>query len=272
MFKDITIGQYIPGNSFLHKMDARVKIILALLFIIVLFLVDNPFGYVLFTVFTLFLVVLSRVPFRYVIKGLKPMLFILVFTAMINLLMTPGKYLWSTELFGKWTIGITVEGIAAGVKMLLRLIYLIMGTSVLTLTTTPLMLTDGIENLLRPLEKIKVPAHEIAMMMTIAIRFVPTLAEETDKIQKAQMARGADFESGNLIRRMRAMIPLLVPLFISAFRRADDLAVAMESRCYHGGTGRTRMKEMKMTWHDSIAIIVLLLFCIGCLLIEYLWF
>ena len=173
-------------------------------------------------------------------------------------------------LFGKWTVGITREGIITGVKMILRLIYLITGTSVLTLTTTPLMLTDGIESLLRPFERIKVPAHEIAMMMTIAIRFIPTLAEETDKIQKAQTARGADFESGNIIKRAKAMIPLLVPLFVSAFRRADDLAVAMESRCYHGGAGRTRMKEMRMTYRDAVAAAVILVFCAVCILTEYL--
>jgi energy-coupling factor transport system permease protein len=270
MFKDITIGQYVPGTSFLHKMDARVKILLTLLFIVILFLINSPIGYALFTVFTVLVVVLSRVPLKYIIKGLRPMLFILAFTAAINIFMTPGEYLWSIMLFGKWTVGITREGIITGVKMILRLIYLITGTSVLTLTTTPLMLTDGIESLLRPFERIKVPAHEIAMMMTIAIRFIPTLAEETDKIQKAQTARGADFESGNIIKRAKAMIPLLVPLFVSAFRRADDLAVAMESRCYHGGAGRTRMKEMRMTYRDAVAAAVILVFCAVCILTEYL--
>lgn len=271
MFKDITIGQYIPGKSFLHRMDARVKIILTLVYIIILFMVNQPVCYVLFTAFMLFLVFASKIPFKFMIKGLKPMLFILVFTAVINLFMTPGQYLWSVTLFKSWTIGITIEGVAAGVKMLLRLLYLIMGTSILTLTTTPLMLTDGIENLLKPFNKIKVPSHEIAMMMTIAIRFIPTLAEETDKIMKAQMARGADFESGNIIKRAKAMVPLLVPLFISAFRRADELSVAMEARCYHGGHNRTRMKQMKMTKTDGAAAVVMGIFCAALLVLEFMW-
>jgi len=258
MFKDITIGQYVEGESFIHKMDPRVKILLSLLYIVVLFIVSSPIAYVMFTAFTVFIVMLSKLPVRYVIKGLKPMLYILVFTAVLNLFMTPGEnVLWTIPLIN---LKITYEGLKTAGLMLLRLVYLVVATSILTLTTSPLMLTDGIEKILKPFEIIKVPAHEIAMMMTIAIRFIPTLSEETEKIMKAQMARGADFESGNVIRRARAMIPLLVPLFISAFRRADDLAVAMDSRCYHGGKKRTRMKQMKITYRDYIATGVMCVF------------
>lgn len=261
MFKDITIGQYIPGNSIIHRLDARVKIILTMVFIVTLFVINTPISYGMFTVFTVVLVFSSRVPIKYILKGVKPMLFILAFTAVINIFMTPGDYIWSLSFPNGWRLGITSEGIVLAVKMIVRLLLLVMGTSVLTLTTTPLMLTDGIENLLKPLNKIKVPSHEIAMMMTIAIRFIPTLAEETDKIMKAQMARGADFESGNIIKRAKAMVPLLVPLFISAFRRADDLAIAMESRCYHGGKNRTRMKQMKTTYLDFVASAIMVVFC-----------
>lgn len=262
MFKDITIGQYVEGNSFIHKMDARVKLLLTLFYIIILFMIKSPVAYVAFTAFTLFLVLLSQVPLKFILRGLKPMLYILIFTAFINLFMTPSTTppLWVCPFWS--ALKITREGVVTAVLMILRLIYLVIGTSVLTLTTSPLMLTDGIEKLLKPLEVIKVPSHEIAMMMTIAIRFIPTLSEETEKIMKAQMARGADFESGNILKRAKAMIPLLVPLFISAFRRADDLAVAMDSRCYHGGKNRTRMKQMKMTYRDALAIAFMLIFAI----------
>ena len=261
MFKDITIGQYFEGDSFIHKMDPRVKIMLSLLYIVILFVASSPMAYLLFTAFTVFVVLLSRVPVRYVLKGLKPMLYILVFTALLNLFMTPGeRVLW--ELF-PGGLKITYEGLKTAGMMFIRLVYLVVVTSILTLTTSPLMLTDGIEKLLRPFEIIKVPAHEIAMMMTIAIRFIPTLADETDKIMKAQMARGADFESGNILKRAKAMIPLLVPLFISAFRRADDLAVAMDSRCYHGGKKRTRMKQMKITGRDYVAVCFMLVLSVA---------
>ena len=252
MFKDITIGQYVEGDSFLHKMDARMKIILTLLYIILLFAVSSFGAYVVFTLFTLFLIILSGLPVRYILKGLKPMLYILIFTALLNLFMTPGETILYTVPYVKWDI--TKEGLSTAGLMLLRLVYLVVATSILTLTTSPLMLTDGIEKLLKPFEIVKLPAHEIAMMMTIAIRFIPTLSEETEKIMKAQMARGADFESGNILKRAKAMIPLLVPLFVSAFRRADDLAVAMDSRCYHGGKKRTRMKQMKITSRDFTAL------------------
>ena len=266
MLKDITIGQYVRGDSFLHKMDARVKIILTIFYIIILFLVQGPLSYFLLAVFTLFLIFKSRVPLKFIVRGLKPMLFILVFTALINVFMTPGDPLWQGKFI--WTITITRQGVKTGILMLLRLVFLVMGTSLLTRTTTPLMLTDGIEKLLKPLEKIKVPAHEIAMMMTIAIRFIPTLAEETDKIMKAQMARGADFETGNIIRRAKAMIPLLVPLFISAFRRADELAMAMDARCYHGGHNRTRMKQLKAGWRDAVGTGGLVALCAAVIILD----
>ena len=258
MFKDITIGQYIEGNSFIHKMDARIKILLSLVYIVVLFLISSPLSYILVFAFTAFLVWLSKLPVKYIIRGLKPMLYILIFTSLINLFMTQGGAdLWICPFFEN--IKITELGVKTAVMMVVRLSLLVVATSLLTLTTSPLMLTDGIEKLLKPFEIIKVPAHEIAMMMTIAIRFIPTLSEETEKIIKAQTARGADFESGNILKRAKAMIPLLVPLFISAFRRADDLAVAMDSRCYHGGKNRTRMKQMKMTWRDAVATLVVIL-------------
>lgn len=261
MFKDITIGQYVDGNSFMHKMDARVKILLTLFYIGILFVLKSPLAYVAFFLLSVFLVFLSKVPPRYILRGLKPMLYILIFTAVINLFMTQGTtVLWE---FPYWrALKITKEGLTTAALMVVRLVLLVVGTSLLTLTTSPLMLTDGIEKLLSPFEIIKVPAHEIAMMMTIAIRFIPTLSEETEKIMKAQTARGADFESGNILRRARAMVPLLVPLFISAFRRADELAVAMDSRCYHGGKNRTRMKQMKMTMRDAWAAAFMLVFAV----------
>ena len=252
MMKDITIGQYIDGESPIHKMDARVKILASLVFIVILFVIGGVWQYAAVTVFLAAAVRLSGVGLKYILRGLKPMLFLLAFTVMLNVFMTPGESLVEFPLFS-WTLHITREGVIMGVYMMLRLIYLVIATSLLTLTTSPLMLTDGIEKLLMPFSVIKVPAHEIAMMMTIAIRFIPTLAEEADKILKAQTARGADFESGSIIRRAKAMIPLLVPLFVSAFKRADDLATAMDARCYRGGSGRTRMKVMKMSRYDAYA-------------------
>ncbi|MBQ8636804.1 MAG: energy-coupling factor transporter transmembrane protein EcfT [Clostridia bacterium] len=259
MLRDITIGQYIAGNSPIHKMDARVKIILALLFVVLLFVIRGIYEYALITLFLAVVIKLSKVPFKFMVRGLKPMLVILVFTVLINVLLTDGTPIFSLDL-KLFTLRVTYEGIKMGYYMLLRLVYLVIGTSVLTLTTSPLMLTDGIEKLLKPLRVIKVPSHEIAMMMTIAIRFIPTIAEETDKIMKAQSARGADFESGSILRRAKAMIPLLVPLFVSSFRRADELAVAMDARCYHGGANRTRMKEMRVGRYDAYAGAVFLIF------------
>lgn len=272
MFKDIIIGQYIPGNSPLHRMNAPIKIILTIFYIVILFFINNPISYLVFALYTFILVLVSKVPLKMILKGIRPMLWIFIFTAVVNLFMTPGETVWSISIF-KFTLNITREGIIQGAKMLYRLFFLITGTSLLTLTTSPLQLTDGIETLLRPLSKIKVPSHEIAMMMTIAIRFIPTLAEETDKIMKAQTARGADFESGNIIRRAKAMVPLLIPLFVSAFRRADELATAMEARCYRGGTGRTKMKENKAGIIDlkgcTIFVIALLVLILLEILVEF---
>lgn len=249
MIKDITIGQYIPGESFVHKLDPRVKIMISLLFIIDLFLVNNFEGYLFVLIFIIATVLISNLSFKYIYRGLKPIFAILLITAVLNIFMTSGK-----ELAFSWSfIKIYKEGLIIAALMIIRLVFLIMGTSVLTLTTSPIELTDGIEKLLNPFKKIGVPAHELAMMMTIALRFIPTLMDETDKIMKAQMARGADFESGNLISRAKSLIPILVPLFISSFRRADELAMAMESRCYKGGDGRTRMKQLKIAKQDYIA-------------------
>ncbi|MCC5427580.1 energy-coupling factor transporter transmembrane component T family protein [Clostridium botulinum] len=250
MIKDITIGQYIPGDSFVHKLDPRVKIIISLIYIIDLFIVNNFKGYIFIVLFTLAAILISQIKFKYIYKGLKPILILVIITAVLNLFLTPGD----TLLF-KWKfITIYKEGLRLAIFMVLRLVFLIIGTSLLTLTTSPIELTDGIEKLLNPLRKIGVPAHELAMMMTIALRFIPTLMDETDKIMKAQMARGADFESGNLIQRAKNLIPLLVPLFISSFRRADELAMAMEARCYRGGEGRTRMKELSFSSRDFVAM------------------
>ncbi|WHH61436.1 energy-coupling factor transporter transmembrane component T [Petroclostridium sp. X23] len=253
MIRDITLGQYFPGESVIHKLDPRIKIILTLMYIAALFMVKNFTGYIIFAAFTCQLIWISTVPVKYVFKGLKPLFFIIIFTAFVNMFMTGGR-----TLFTIWKLTATVEGVEMAVLMTLRLLFLIIGTSLLTFTTSPILLTDGIEKLLNPFKKIGVPAHELAMMMTIALRFIPTLLEETDKIMKAQMARGADFESGNLLKRAKGLVPLLVPLFISAFRRADELAVAMESRCYRGGDHRTRMKQLKMHDRDFMAIAVMI--------------
>lgn len=250
MLKDITLGQYFPGNSIVHKIDPRVKILLTFAYIVILFLVNSFLGYGIVLVFTSAVVLLSKVPVSYILRGIKPILFLLVLTSLLNIFMTPGE----AVLYQWGFIKITREGLIMAGLMVLRLFFLIIGTSLLTYTTSPILLTDGIERLLSPLKKIHVPAHEIAMMMTIALRFIPTLFEETDKIMKAQMARGADFESGNLMNRAKSMIPLLVPLFVSAFRRADDLAVAMECRCYHGGENRTRLKVLKVKQRDFYAV------------------
>jgi energy-coupling factor transport system permease protein len=267
MIKDITIGQYIPGESFIHKLDPRVKILISIIFIISLFIVNNFEGYIFIIIFTFGSILISKVPFRYIYKGIKPIFILLLFTALINVFMTSGDVL----LF-KWKfIRIYKEGLVLAAFMVLRLTFLIIGTSLLTLTTSPIELTDGIEKLLSPFRKIGVPAHELAMMMTIALRFIPTLMDETDKIMKAQMARGADFESGNVLSRAKNLIPLLVPLFISSFRRADELAMAMEARCYRGGEGRTRMKQLKLTNRDLTAAVTTLVFTTLCIASRYWW-
>ena len=243
MIRDITIGQYYPAESPIHRLDARFKIIAAFLFIVSLFIVD--------TILLGIVIRISKVPFKFMVRGLKSIMIIILFTAVINLFLTQGEQvIWQ---FG--VLHLTVEGIYMAVKMCVRLVLLIIGSSLLTLTTTPIQLTDGLEYLLHPLKKIGVPAHEIAMMMTIALRFIPTLLDETDKIIKAQQARGADFDTGNMMQKAKSMIPILVPLFISAFRRAEELAMAMEARCYHGDENRTRMNVMCMQRRDYQAMV-----------------
>lgn len=267
MFKDIVIGQYIPADSFIHKMDSKAKILLTFLFIILLFFINTIYGYIAATIFTATAVIGCKIPFKFIFKGIKPMLYIFLFTGIFNLFLTSGETAWSYSLFG-WNIRITYNGIYTAIIMVIRLLYIVLTSSILTLTTSPLQLTDGIERILKPFKLIKVPVHEIAMMMSIALRFIPTLAEEMDKIRKAQTARGADFESGNLLKRAKALIPLLIPLFISAFRRADELAVAMESRCYHGGNGRTKMKQSKMQKRDYIAFAFFLIITAAVIVFE----
>ncbi len=253
MLTDMTLGQYYPGNSFLHKMDPRAKILCTMIFICAIFLANNPWSYLVVTLFTALCVSLSGVPFRLIVKAVKPLWVILVFTLVIHLLTTPG-----TEIFRLGPVKITEEGVRNGVFMTLRLVFLIAFSSLLTYTTSPIVLTDGIEALLMPFRRFGVPAHELAMMMTIALRFIPTLLEETDRIMKAQSSRGADFTAGNIWQKAKSMVPLLVPLFISAFRRADDLATAMEARCYRGGEGRTKMHRLVYTGNDRIAFAAVL--------------
>lgn len=256
MIRDITIGQYYPIDSIIHRLDPRTKIIGTFGFIISLFIANNFISYIVAVVMLAGMILLCRVPFKYILKGLKSIFIIILLTVVINIFLTPGENV-IIEL-GKLTI--TKEGIYLATFMAIRLMFLIVGSSLLTLTTSPISLTDGIEYLLKPLEKIKVPSHEIAMMMTIALRFIPILLEETDKIMKAQTARGADFETVGIIKKAKSLIPLLVPLFISSFRRADDLALAMEARCYKGGEGRTRMKQLKYNKLDIMVFIILAIY------------
>ena len=248
MLKDITIGQYYPTGSIIHKLDARVKLIATFIFMVSLFIINEFWPYLIVVGSLMTVIKLSKIPGKFIIKGLKPLKWIIVFTFVINIFFIPGDPIWS---FG--FIKITSQGLSQAIFMGLRLIFLVVGTSLLTLTTSPIELTDGIERLLNPLRKVGFPVHELAMMMTIALRFIPTLLDETDKIMKAQMSRGADFESKNIINRAKNLVPLLIPLFISAFRRADELAMAMEARCYRGGYNRTKMKESIMTKADYIA-------------------
>ena len=249
MLKDITLGQYFPGDTIVHRLDARTKLILVVLYIVALFQSNGWVAYIAVLLATAACMALSQIKPATIFKGLKPMLFIIALTAALNMFYTQG-----TPIIPGWII--TWEGIARSVKMILRIVLLITGTFLLTYTTSPIALTDGLELLLNPLKKIKVPVHEMTMMMSMALRFIPTLIEETDKIMSAQKARGADFETGSLIQRAKALLPVLVPLFVSAFRRADELAVAMESRCYHGGEGRTSMKQPKMLRRDWAALII----------------
>lgn len=254
--KDITIGQFFPGNSVIHQLDPRFKIIFTLVYIVAVFLANSVWGYGAVAVFVFGSIFLSKIPVKHTLRGLKSVLFIIAFTALFNLFLTEGE-----PLFSIGPVTATKEGLRVTLLMIARVFFLIIGTTLLTFTTSPIMLTDGIESLLKPFAKIGVPAHELAMMMTIALRFIPTLIEETDKIMKAQTARGADFESGNLFQRAKNFVPLLVPLFISAFRRADELAMAMECRCYHGGQNRTRMRVLKAGIRDGLATVVVLAFC-----------
>lgn len=264
MIRDITLGQYYPADSVLHKLDPRVKLFGTLIFIISLFIVDNLIGYLLATVFLLFSIALSKVPVKFMVRGMKAILFVLIIAVVFNMFLTKGE----TVLWEWWRFTLTMEGISQAGRMAIRLVFLVIGSSLMTLTTTPNNLTDGMEAGLGFLKYIKVPVHEIAMMMSIALRFIPILLEETDKIMKAQMARGADLESGNLFKRVKALVPILVPLFVSAFRRANDLAMAMESRCYQGGDGRTKMKPLKYHSGDVVAYVVILAYFGLCILIK----
>ena len=264
MLKDITLGQYFPGDTVAHRLDPRTKILLVTLYIVALFSADGPLSYAVMCACLVVSVRLARVPPRAMVRGLRPVLFIIIFTAVLNLFFTPGE----REFFRFGFLAVTDTGIKTAVFMVLRIMLLIMGTFLMTYTTSPISLTDALENLLGGLKRFRVPVHELSMMMSIALRFIPTLIEETDKIMSAQKARGADLENGNLIQRAKAMIPILVPLFVSAFRRADELATAMECRCYHGGEGRTRLHVLRYARRDYNAltiggVICVLVFVLG---------
>lgn len=250
--KDITLGQYFPGNSIVHRLDPRTKLIAVVLYIVALFLAKSFVTYGIMFLLLAVSIAVSKVPVKSIFRGMKPVVFIVIFTAILNLFYTPGD----TVLVRFWIFTITLEGVFNAFFMVVRILMLIAGTFLLTYTTSPILLTDGLENLLGPLKKIHVPVHELAMIMSIALRFIPTLIEETDKIMSAQKARGADFESGNIIQKAKALIPILVPLFISAFRRADELAVAMECRCYHGGEGRTKLHVLQYEGRDYLALVL----------------
>ncbi|MCL1884192.1 MAG: energy-coupling factor transporter transmembrane protein EcfT [Defluviitaleaceae bacterium] len=254
----ITIGQHYPTDSVIHLLDARIKLISVIAYITILLFANHFVGYIGAAFFVAIIIKISKVPPRLIFRGLRAIIFILIFAASINLFLTPGENI----IFQFGFIRLTEEGIRLAIMMISRLVLLILGSSILTLTTSPIQLTDGIEALLKPLKIIKVPSHDIAMMMTIALRFIPVLSDELDKITKAQKARGADFESGGLVKRARNLIPILVPLFVSAFKRADELATAMEARCYRGDINRTKMKEMKIARIDIWAILVMLVFCL----------
>lgn len=248
MLSDITIGQYFPGNSILHRLDPRTKVVLLFFYLVLIFLCKSGISYGVMTALTAALMLLSKVPMRMMLRSLKPLWWIILFTFVVHIFSTPGE-----ELCRVAFLSVTAEGIVEGFYICLRLVFLILLSSLLTFTTSPLKLTDAMEALLSPGKRVGVPAHELAMMMTIALRFVPTLIQETDRIMKAQQSRGADFMTGSIMKRMQAFVPVLVPLFLSAFRRADDLAMAMEARCYRGGEGRTQMKALKITSIDYVA-------------------
>ncbi|MBR5419808.1 MAG: energy-coupling factor transporter transmembrane protein EcfT [Lachnospiraceae bacterium] len=255
MIRDITLGQYYAADSVIHRLDPRTKLVGSLAYLISLFLFNSPYVYAIAALFWILVVCLSHVPLRYMLKGLKPILFLLLFTLLINVFFTKG-----TPLFSIWKITVTKEGLKQALSVGVRLILLVLGSNMMTLTTTPTRLTNAMEHLMAPLKLIRVPVHEIAMMMSIALRFIPILLEETDRIMKAQLARGADFESGNIFKKAKSMVPVLVPLFIAAFRRAGDLALAMEARCYHGGEGRTQYRPLRYRSRDLAAYLVLLLY------------
>ena len=265
LLSEITLGQYFPGNSFIHRLDPRTKILATLIYIVAIFLADTPLAYGILIGFAALVVAVAKLPVGLVFKSLKPIWIIILITMVIHMFTAPGEnVIFSWKIFK-----ITEEGLILGTKMALRLILLLLFSSVLTFTTSPIVLTDGIEKLLRPFKCIGVPAHELAMMMTIALRFIPTLLEETDRIMKAQTARGADFSSGNLIERAKNMLPLLVPLFVSAFRRAEELAIAMESRCYRGGEGRTRMHELSYKSIDYTAFAAVIFLAVGLAVLRW---
>ncbi len=263
MIRDITIGQYYPADSVIHRLDPRVKLMAVACYLVSLFLFRNVAGLVAVTLGLAGIIRISKVPFRYMVKGLKAILVILVLSTLFQLFLTPGE-----TLVQIWKLKVSYEGARNAGFMIIRLTYLILGSSLLTLTTTPNQLTDGMEKALRPLGKLHVPVHEVTMMMSIALRFIPILIEETDKIMKAQLARGADFESGNLVKKAKSMLPLLIPLFVSAFRRANDLAMAMEARCYRGGVGRTKMKPLSYHRRDGVAYLVIGAYFLGVLLLR----
>ena len=265
MIRDITIGQFYPVDSPIHRLDARVKLAITFIYIVTLFMVNTFIGYFFVITALTTTIKVSKVPLKFMLKGIKSIMIIILFTAFINLFMTRGE-----QVIWQWGfLSLTVEGIILASKMCMRLVLLIVGSSILTLTTTPIQLTDGIEYTLRPFKKIGVPAHEIAMMMTIALRFIPTLLDETDKIMKAQQARGADFDTGNLMQKAKSLIPILVPLFISAFRRAEELAMAMEARCYHGDENRTRMNRMLMQKRDYQALTFGVIYIVAIIGLRY---
>ena len=255
--KDITLGQYFPGNTIIHRLDPRAKLLFTILYIVALFLAKTLLAYLVLIAVLVICVAVSKIKPAALFKGLKPIIFIVIITGLLNLFYTPGDPIWQWGF-----LKISVEGIWSAVFMILRIVMLICCTFLLTYTTSPIMLTDGLENLLGPLKKIKVPVHELSMMMSIALRFIPTLIEETDKIMSAQRARGADFDTGNLVQKAKALVPLLVPLFVSSFRRADELAIAMECRCYHGGEGRTRLKELRYAGRDVVVLVFGVLLCV----------
>ncbi len=264
MLKDITLGQYFPGNTIIHRLDPRAKLLIVFVYIVALFLCKWLISYAIAFAFLTAAIILSRIRLKALFKGLKPLLIIIIFTALINLFYSDGRVL--VEF---WIFHITYEGIWNAFFLVLRIMLLVTGTFLLTYTTSPIALTDGLESLLSPLKKLHFPVHELAMMMSIALRFIPTLIEETDKIISAQKARGADFETGNLFRRAKALIPILVPLFVSAFRRADELATAMECRCYHGGAGRTKMKVLVFRMRDVISLLIVAALLAGIIVLRH---